>query len=198
MWEVRWGKPGAALDEFAEAARTLNGLLRREARHAQAKQFLQESHLKRALLLTKLKRHQEALADWDAAVAAETGKRAADLRFARAAALVHTGEHARATAEARALTEGASTPGPACYSAACVYSLASAAVARDDRLPQAERDALAEQYAARALELLTRARDAGFFKTAAGLAGLKRNTDLDPLRSRAGFQMLLAQLESPP
>jgi tetratricopeptide (TPR) repeat protein len=198
LWESRWGKPGAAVDSFAEAARTLGGLLKREARHARAKRFLQEAHLKRARILTKLDRHREALADWDGALAVKTGASTDDVRFARAITLVRVGEHAQATAEAHALTGGASAPGPACYNAACVYSLASAAVPGDAKLPPAERDALAEHYAARALELLTRARDAGFFKTAAGLKTLKNDTDLDPLRSRAEFRKLLAQLESPP
>jgi tetratricopeptide (TPR) repeat protein len=197
MWESRWGKSEAALGAFAEAARTLNGLLQREARHARAKQFLQEAHLKRALLLTKRNRHREALADWNGAIGVATGKRAEDLRFARAVALVHTGGHALATAEAHALTSEPSVPGPACYNAACVYSLASAAVPRDAQLLAAERGALAEHYAVRALELLTRARDAGFFKTPAALANLKRDTDLDPLRSRAEFRKLLAALDPP-
>jgi hypothetical protein len=65
-------------------------------------------------------------------------------------------------------------------------------------LSPAERDTLAEHYAARALELLTRARDAGFFKTAAGLNTLKRDTDLNPLRSRAEFRKLLAASEPSP
>src|SRR5262249_4022189 len=131
LWESRWGKPGAALDSFAEAARTLGGLLQREARHARAKKFLQEAHIKRALILTNVGRPGAALADWDAALAVATGARTDDVRFARAVTLVRVGEHAQATAEARALTGGASVPGPACYNAACVYSLASAAVPRD-------------------------------------------------------------------
>jgi hypothetical protein len=42
------------------------------------------------------------------------------------------------------------------YDIACIYSVASAAAARDDKLPQAERSAVAEKYAARAVALLLR------------------------------------------
>ena len=56
----------------------------------------------------------------------------------------------------------------------------------------ADRTALAERYAARAVELLGRARKAGYFANRYNLIVLNRETDLDPLRPRADFQAVLA------
>ena len=58
-----------------------------------------------------------------------------------------------------------------------------------------ERQALAEQYAARALELLGMAQATGYFKKQANLQRLRNDNDLDPLRPRAEFRKLLDELE---
>jgi hypothetical protein len=82
------------------------------------------------------------------------------------------------------------------YNAGCFFSLASAAVAKDGALPQqVERCQRAEEYAARAVSFLSQARDAGFFKDRAKIALKKQNSDLDPLRARADFRNLAAELE---
>ena len=49
-----------------------------------------------------------------------------------------------------------------------------------------------EHYARRAVELLTQARDRGFFQEPAKRAWLQKNPELEPLRSRDDFQKLLA------
>jgi hypothetical protein len=77
---------------------------------------------------------------------------------------------------------------------AWVYALCSASVLKEGNRPRSERTALAEQYAARAVGLLGRARQAGYFKVPANLAKLKADTDLDPLRLREDFKKILAEL----
>jgi hypothetical protein len=78
---------------------------------------------------------------------------------------------------------------------ACVYALSSAAAGKDAALPQVGRDRLREQYAARAVELLGKAQAAGFFKNQASVDQLKKDTDLDSVRSRTDFQKLLGDLD---
>lgn len=47
----------------------------------------------------------------------------------------------------------------------------------------------------RALALLVRAREAGFFRDQAARARLQSNDDLDPLRQRADFRKWQAEVE---
>jgi hypothetical protein len=80
------------------------------------------------------------------------------------------------------------------YNLACVYSLAAAAAQKDVALPPAGRARLAEQYAARAVSLLTRAHAAGYFRDRDKAKNLATDHDLDALRSREDFRELLAGL----
>jgi hypothetical protein len=81
------------------------------------------------------------------------------------------------------------------YNLACLSALSSAAVGKDASLPQADRDQLAERHAAQAVERLGQAQAAGFFKDPAKIEHLKKDADLDPLRSRDDFKKLLKELE---
>jgi hypothetical protein len=86
-------------------------------------------------------------------------------------------------------------PGSVLYDLARAVSLASAAARVDGKLPGAQKDRLARQYASRAVALLSRAWAAGLFRNAGPVADLKKDTDFDPLRDRADFRKLLAELE---
>jgi hypothetical protein len=57
--------------------------------------------------------------------------------------------------------------------------------------PPTEWEATAAGYAARAVALLHRARRAGHFDSPAKLKDLVSDPDLDPLRSRADFRLLM-------
>jgi hypothetical protein len=63
-------------------------------------------------------------------------------------------------------------------------------------LPRAEWERLAEQYGARAVELLARARACGHFRDPERLASLQSDEELNSIRSRPDFQKLLAELEA--
>ncbi len=83
------------------------------------------------------------------------------------------------------------------YNAACLLSLALGAAVRDEDLTEADRMTLVEKYAVRSMELLTEARNAGWFQRARNIAHAKAtDTDLDPLRNRADFKQFLKDLES--
>jgi hypothetical protein len=73
-------------------------------------------------------------------------------------------------------------------------SRAARAARGDARLAPADRAALGEPYAGRAVDLLSRARKAGYFANPHKLAALNREPDFDALRSRVDFQALRAAL----
>jgi hypothetical protein len=153
--------------------------------------------MSRAEALAQLRRYAEAVPAWDLALANDTGVMRPFNQMKRALTVAHLGDHARATKEAAdlaAAAAGGHIEAGMLAEAACVHAVASAAAARDARLPEAERGRLADRYAARAVELLRRARAAGYFDTPQRLQETRKATDFAPLRSRKDFQDLLAEL----
>jgi hypothetical protein len=105
------------------------------------------------------------------------------------------GQHGPAMSEVDALAVRPSMSAADLYNLACVCSLCSGAARRDAQLTKAERDRRADPYAARAVEFLKKAKDAGFFKSAAAVENMKKDNDLDALHGRKDFQTLLLSLE---
>ncbi len=178
------GRLEAALEWYARAIRTLGPVLARNFQLVQSRRYLRNAHLGRAQALAQLDRHAEAVNDWDRAL--ELGpEKDQDLpwRMQRALSLARAGQHARAVAEANHLAQNKAEDGGSLYSLACICSLASGAVKDDAQLNG--------QYAARAVELLRQALGKGFND----LELLKKNKDLDPLRSRQDFKKLLGELQ---
>jgi serine/threonine protein kinase/tetratricopeptide (TPR) repeat protein len=172
-------------------------LMRDHPAASDVKRHLIQALTRRALALTKLVRHDEALRDWDQALQLEDNEVGRDpIRLYRAATMAHLGKHGQATAEANTVVSRKSVPGGTLYDAACVYSLSSDAAHKDTQLSQEKRDGLGEQYAIYAIQLLTKAREVGFFKNPANVEHMKKeDKDLDPLRLREDFQKLLRELE---
>lgn len=115
-------------------------------------------------------------------------------RFERAQRLLTEGNHAAAVELARTAAEDKQATHITVYNSACICSLASAAARRDEKLPAADREKVAEQYAGRALALLEEAARKGY-RTKREVDHMKIDKDLDPLRGRADFRKLLAGLE---
>jgi hypothetical protein len=109
-------------------------------------------------------------------------------RLSQVDALARAGNHVQAAVEAGELAALPNLPGGPLYNLACVFGVASAA-AKDD-------EALASKYAKQSIELLDRAVPAGFFANPASLAHLKKDPDLESLRERDDFRMLLAKLDA--
>ena len=105
----------------------------------------------------------------------------------QALSLVLAGEHERAVAAADGSVTGEEGLVDDVYHAACVHALALRFVRNDAKLTN--------KYAARAVELLTKARDTGYCKDAAKLAHMKKDSDFDSLRSRDDYTKLVADLE---
>jgi serine/threonine-protein kinase len=185
----------AALGWYARAIPLLEGVLKAEPEQADARQFLRNVHWGRGEALTLLKRHPDAIADFDRAAALATGPGREMMQTQRAGALARMGQHAQAVAEAERM---ASQPGAApgvLYNVACVYALAAEAVQLDAELTVVERARLTERYAVRSLELLTQLHAAGFFKGRAMVEQLHQDHDLDAVRSRADLKRLIEQLQ---
>jgi tetratricopeptide (TPR) repeat protein len=104
--------------------------------------------------------------------------------------LLGLGEHASAVLEAQDLARYGE-PLLDFYNAACYFSRSIPLAERDSKLPEAKRRELARQYTNQAMNFLRKAVQAGW----KDVAHMKRDPDLDPLRSRADFQRLLADLE---
>ena len=129
---------------------------------------------------------------------------AAELLWIRGSVLAERGNHAGA-AESSEKLAGLVPPKdqPAAkasnlYDAACLLSLSSSSAAGDKKLPVPKRKELAERYATRAVELLTDARVAGFFKNPENIAYTAKDPGLEALRTRADFKKFLQELQSTP
>jgi serine/threonine protein kinase len=116
------------------------------------------------------------------------------IRLLRARTHAKSGDHKQAVVEAEQLDSDQETAGRTLYNLACVFSLSAQAAADDQDHSQEERTRLEEQYAARAIKLLTRAREKGFFDPPFA-DRMNKDTDFDPIRSREGFQKLVRELE---
>jgi serine/threonine-protein kinase len=108
--------------------------------------------------------------------------------------LVDLGEHAAATATLGELPPAAVTPAGEVYKAACIFARCVPLAERDSRLSEDQRKKRAQAYADRALATLRQAVQNGYRDT----AHIKKDPDLDPLRSHPEFQKLLQEMEAKP
>jgi hypothetical protein len=165
---------------YAKAVAALAPLLDKGPGLATARLFLRNAHWGRAMALGALDRHADALPDWDKTVELSAPNERHVPRVSRALARVRAGKVDDAMAEVAELTKLKGWPAVQLYDFASIYSLASA----KDKAKQ-------DEYAQRAVALLRQAVQAGY----KDVAQLKRDDDLDPLRQRDDFKMLLAELD---
>jgi tetratricopeptide (TPR) repeat protein len=166
----------------------LEANLARDARLAFERKWLRNAHNGRALALTDLNRHTEALQDWERALALDQGPDRAIVQLGRALTLTRAGRHAEAVKDADNLTRNEGAPSSVLYLAACVYAAAVAGGTEDA--------ALQEQYGRNALALLRRAHAAGHFQVPKAAERLRHEEVFAPLRDQADFKQLLADLEA--
>ena len=173
------GKAADSLPWFNQAIATLRPVHEGAPLLANPKLFLYNSYWGRARAYDHLGKADEAVKDWDQAVAlcpkAEEPWRRAD----RANALVRAGLVARAVAEVDALTKAWNWPAHQWYDYACIYAVASTKTMGKQ-----------QEYADRAMIFLHKAVKAGW----KNVAHLQQDKDLDALRSRKDFQLLLSGL----
>jgi hypothetical protein len=195
LMEMIQGKHQAALDWLDKSVRMLGNVLSKEPRQTFARQFLKEAYQRRVTTLSQLGRSADALHDLDRLQELSGGVKNDPWRLLRAEALARMGQHILAMSEVDALSARPSMSATDLHNLACVCSLCSGAVRRDAQLTKAEHDRHADQYAARAVEFLTKAKDAGYFKSATATENIQKDKDLDALRRRQDFQTFLLSLE---
>jgi serine/threonine protein kinase/tetratricopeptide (TPR) repeat protein len=188
------GKPAESLDWHTRAVRALEALPADMQGRGAVRAALCSSLWQRAQAQDELRHPREALADWDRALALGSPANEGFLRLYHALALARAGEHAKATAEAEALASKATGPGDF-YLLAQVFALSVVAAKADGTLEGDARTNVSEDYAGRGIELLDRARAVGFFKEPANLEKLQKDTELDSLRPRKRFTVVLRAAE---
>ena len=142
-----------------------------------------------------LGKHAEAIQDCDRALELDNGRDRDTIRLTRAEILARAGDYARALKEANDLAQAKSLSGSALYSLAGVYSLSSLALQRAATSSQPDAKQSAEQTASRAVALLAKARDIGFFQDPSKVEQMKADAYLDTLRQRDDFRKLEAALK---
>jgi tetratricopeptide (TPR) repeat protein len=177
---VRPTDAAAALGWHAKAIDRLAPVVAADPKSVTARQFLRNSHAGRARDLAALRRHAEALPDWDRALELDDGTDRAELRLGRAACLARSGRVADAVQEAAASVAEPQTAADTLYDCARVFAVASSAGNNPE----------ADAHSARAVALLRQA----FGKGYTNVAHMVRDSDLDPLRRRADYADMLWDL----
>jgi tetratricopeptide (TPR) repeat protein len=181
----RDGRGQAALDWYKKAVRTLERVLTRDPKHAQGKRILRHVCRSRAITLTRLERHAEALADWDRLMELEEISKPGT-RWQRARTLARLGECERALREAKSLAGKGRPSSRTLYDLASVYALCA-------RGPENVRSP-GPNDAALAVALLRQATGRRYGKRLREL--LMTDPDLEALRSREDYRELLRELET--
>jgi tetratricopeptide (TPR) repeat protein len=194
IWTARTDR--ARLDEALgydrKAIAALEPVVARDPGNAAARRELAGAYDHSGCLHSFLGRHAEALADHDRAIGREPeGAERTPSRLLRLAALAHSGRHAEAVRGAAALAGDRPDDPAVCVLLAGVYACAAGAAAADPHLPAAERTALADRHAARAVGLIREALRRGFDDPAI----VRTSPRFDPIRSRADFRRLLDELK---
>ena len=183
-------KDEGQLDEsliwFDKAIQTLDALYEKDQRLVSSTQYLAGSLEGRSQAFHQLKRYDDALKDLDRAIELNVPQFMALLRSDRARSRAQIDETAEALAEAIEVAKADPKASGEYYNLvlfnlACTYAITSGKIA--DK-PQ--------EYANRAMELLSNAIAAGYNKA----DSLAKDPDLAPLREREDFKQLLASLQS--
>ncbi|HLJ97010.1 MAG TPA: serine/threonine-protein kinase [Gemmataceae bacterium] len=199
------GRHKEALDWFDRSIPAVEALWRRDERNIQARTLLCYALAARAIAFTMEDRYADALADSERALVLEPGTYHHLFKFqntllrARVSGSQGTqcfrALYRQAVAEAEGLLGKGVVPPGSFLSLAAMYSRAAAVAVEDEEVVPAERTARAERYAARAVLMLTKAQQAGFFLPAGRTERLRNEPVFQPLRGRPDFQKLLAEVQ---
>jgi serine/threonine-protein kinase len=185
------GQAQAALAQLGRAVALADAAFEREPRDATARDRTFITHARRAELYEQLNRSADAVEDWNRVVELTEAPNRWRPRMVRALALARAGEHARVAAEAKAVAEDPAVGADGLWGLAIACSRSVQAAHADTRLAAAERDALAERYAAQAVGLLRKLEARGTFNDWTKALQLRAEPALQPLRHRPDFQKLL-------
>jgi serine/threonine protein kinase len=184
----------AGVAQCTEAVELAEAALRREPSHFTARSIALNAHAVRAQSYEALGRWAEAVRDWDRVIELDPAPNQWVRRVFQALARARAGDHARAVAEAKEVAKLREVSAGGLWELARVHVLSIVATRSDTKLSITERDSLAERYAARAIDLLKKLQNQGFFKNATHAEWLKTDPDWEPLRDREDFRKLLEQI----
>jgi tRNA A-37 threonylcarbamoyl transferase component Bud32/tetratricopeptide (TPR) repeat protein len=197
--QLAQGQADAALKDLAKNVQALEAPLRNEPRHVSYRDRLMRSHALRGQILDQKRRFTEAVPERERAVELCPSVAAADFqRLFLALSQVKAGKHAAAAVVLDDWTTRTTpqTPPDQVLHAVGVYCAAVTAVRRDTKLSAAEREAGADRYGKQAVALLQGLAGRGYFRDPKHAATLRSDWELLPLRGRADFARLLAQVQS--
>jgi tetratricopeptide (TPR) repeat protein len=180
MLRVMNNKPAESIDWFGKGIAVLTPVVAKDPLFPKARQALFVGHAFRAQSLADLGRHGEALPDWDKAVDLAPPTDRNSIRAVRVKSRIRADKVDEAVAEVAELAKFEGIPAGILYDFAAVYALASA-----------KDKAKTDDYGQRAVALLRQAVQGGF----KDVTRLKKDPDLDALRPREDFQMLLTELD---
>lgn len=175
------GDAGRDADALRNYARSIELLEPLPGNANTARRFLRNAHSGRADLHMKRDRWTEAAIEFTTAVGYCPPDERGPLLHGRAIARARQGDHAGAVSDAEEWAKQPNLSANDMYDLACVFALAAQA---------AQPSPLADRYASRAVELIRKAINAGFRDA----EHMKRDKDLDSLRSRTDFGKVFAEL----
>jgi tetratricopeptide (TPR) repeat protein len=186
MTEFHIGEIHRTKDEFTDAVewhtQAINRLdvrLAKAAIDTRARKAAFDAYLARSEALAALNKKPDALNDLNRAVELADDRHRPKAKMARALMLARTGKISDATVEADAALKMAEPIGDMLFDAARTYAIAAGA----DKSGKA-------RHGARAVEMLTNAEKAGFFRSAAAREQLESNSDFQAIKNRGDFKSL--------
>ncbi len=196
------GKYLAELKRFDEsivwnskAIEICDKMLAIEPSHTDSRRTIHGALMGRAGAYRKLNQMDLAIKDYRRSLEFSEGESHSSFVNFRPRALSFVGEHKQAAEAAEAIVSSPSATDSNFSEMAKVYATCAAVVGRDDSLTNLKRQELAEEYAVRVVELLTRAAEKGRFETLEDVADLRSDDRLKPLLDRDDFKKFVTDLE---
>jgi eukaryotic-like serine/threonine-protein kinase len=181
------GRAIAAAEFYGQAIGALEDGKAARGETREARFALGNAFVARAQTFSDMRRDADALPDWERAMALTTGPDQLWVRVGQAVTVARLGDHARAVTETDSLAPLAKTTGEVLYRLACAYSLCAEAVSHDARVPSVDQKRLADDYAAKALDMLRKAAAVKYFNVPANKEKLEKSVDLNGVRLQPGF-----------
>jgi len=188
-----------SLKWYDKAIATVEPVLEANPKYATARQTLFNALYGRTLAYGMMGGRDEDVAkDRKRLVEISEGQVHIKMRLIRTSILARLGEHARAAAEIETLMAEGDRQGQDLYVFSVDLCFCSAAAGKDERLPAAERERLADEYGGRAVVLMRRFAETGYLNDPNRRAHVKNHNNFAPIHARDDFKTLFAELELNP